>query len=117
MLNYLIVALGGALGSVARFGISNLLAQRDAGAFPLATLIVNVTGSLAIGYLAATTTSESGRAFLMVGICGGYTTFSAFSLQNLQLLQSGNYGAAALNTVLSLVLCMAAVWFGYVMGK
>ena len=117
MLNYLIVALGGALGSVARFGISNLIALRFSGAFPIATLVVNVTGSLAIGYLATSVNTESSRAFWMVGICGGYTTFSAFSLQNLQLIQGGHYFSAALNMILSLVLCMAAVAIGFWAGK
>jgi CrcB protein len=117
MSTYLMVALGGALGSVARFGLSNLIASRYSGNFPIATLIVNVTGSLAIGYLAATTMNPLARAFLMVGVCGGYTTFSAFSLQNLELLQNGNYGAAALNTILSVALCMGAVWVGFAAGK
>jgi fluoride exporter len=117
MSTYLMVALGGAFGSVARFGISNLIAQRYTGAFPIGTLIVNVTGSFVIGYLSSAMTSESARAFWMVGICGGYTTFSAFSLQNLQLMQSGNYLFAALNTILSLALCMAAVWAGFAAGK
>lgn len=116
MSTYLMVALGGALGSVARFGLSNLIAARYAGSFPVATLIVNISGSLVIGYLAATTMNYSTRAFLMVGVCGGYTTFSAFSLQNLQLLQSGNYYYAGLNTALSVVLCMAGVWVGYLAG-
>jgi CrcB protein len=111
------VALGGALGSVARFGLSNLIALRYAGSFPLATLIVNVTGSLAIGYLAATTTSQSARNFLMIGVCGGYTTFSAFSLQNLQFIQNGNIYYAGLNAALSLLLCMGGVWVGYVAGS
>ena len=117
MSTYLMVALGGALGSVARFGLSNWIAAKYGGNFPLATLVVNVTGSLVIGYLAATTINPTARAFLMVGVCGGYTTFSAFSLQNLELLQNGNYGAAALNTSLSVVLCMGAVWLGYSVGK
>ena len=116
MSTYLMVALGGALGSVARFGLSNLIAVRYAGNFPLATLIVNISGSLAIGYLAATTMNPTTRAFLMVGVCGGYTTFSAFSLQNLQLLQNGNYYYAGLNTALSVVCCMVGVWLGYVAG-
>ena len=117
MAPYLMVAMGGALGSVARFGISNLIALRYAGSFPVATLLVNVTGSLAIGYLAAAATNESSRAFWMVGVCGGYTTFSAFSLQNLQLMQSGNYFYAALNTILSFALCMGAVWLGHFAAK
>jgi|SRR6185436_2490596 len=120
MLNYLMVAIGGALGSVARFWISTLVAERVTETFPLGTLIVNVTGSFLIGLFAALSRSggvaHSTRAFLMAGVCGGYTTFSSFSLQNLQLLQSGNYYYAGLNTALSFVLCMAAVWLGYVAG-
>ena len=116
MSTYLMVALGGALGSVARFGLSNLIALRYAGSFPLATLIVNVTGSLAIGYLAATTTSQSARNFLMIGVCGGYTTFSAFSLQTLTLIQGGQWLSAAGNIGLSVVLCIGGAWLGYVAG-
>ena len=120
MLNYLMVAIGGALGSVARFWISTTLGERFTETFPIGTLLVNVTGSFLIGLLAAHAKSgmlsDSTRAFLMVGVCGGYTTFSSFSLQNLQLLQNGNYYYAALNTTLSFVLCMVGVWLGYLAG-
>ena len=120
MLNYLMVAIGGALGSVARFWASSIIAERVTETFPLGTLVVNVTGSFLIGLFAAVLRSEnvnnSSRALLMTGVCGGYTTFSSFSLQTLQLLQAGNYSFALLNTVLSFVLCMAAVWIGYLVG-
>lgn len=120
MMNYVMVAIGGALGSVARFWISTLVAQRFTEAFPFGTLIVNVTGSFLIGIFAGLaksgTMSTSTRAFLIVGICGGYTTFSSFSLQNLQLLENGNYCYASLNIALSVTLCMAGVWIGYVLG-
>src|SRR5215213_6582686 len=120
MLNYFMVAIGGAMGSVARFWISTVTAERFTETFPLGTLAVNVTGSFLIGLLAAFAraggVSNSTRVFLMVGVCGGYTTFSSFSLQNLELLQNGNYFYAGLNTGLSLVLCMVAVWLGYLAG-
>lgn len=120
MLNYFMVAIGGALGSVARFWISTVVSNRVTETFPLGTLVVNVTGSFLIGLLAAMSRSngisDTTRTFLMVGVCGGYTTFSSFSLQNLQLLQNGNLYYAGLNTALSLVLCMVAVWIGFVAG-
>jgi CrcB protein len=120
MFNYIMVAIGGALGSVARLWISTLVAQRFGEIFPIGTLLVNVTGSFLMGFLAAFAKSgqiaTSARAFLMIGICGGYTTFSSFSLQNLQLLQSGKYYYAALNAALSLVLCLIAVWLGLILG-
>ena len=87
MSTYLWIALGGALGSVARYGCSSLIAQWFGEAFPLGTLIINVTGSFVIGFFAAVTgpdgrvlVSPNVRQFVMVGICGGYTTFSSFSL-------------------------------------
>jgi fluoride exporter len=120
MLNYFMVAIGGAVGSVARFWISTVMAERFTETFPLGTVVVNVSGSFLIGVLAAVAKtggiSNSTRLFLMVGVCGGYTTFSSFSLQNLELLQNGNYYYAGLNTGLSLVLCMFAVWLGYLVG-
>ncbi len=117
------VALGSAMGGVARFWLSNLLAHRWPG-FPWGTITVNVTGSLVIGLLAALA-APGGRwdldprwtPFLMAGICGGYTTFSAFSLQTLALAQQQQHLQAAANVVLSVVLCLAAVWLGYRLGR
>ena len=119
MLNYFMVAIGGALGSMARLWVSTIVAERVTETFPLGTLVVNITGSFLIGLFAGmfrSGASTTTRAFLMTGICGGYTTFSSFSLQNLQLLESGNYYHAGLNTALSLTLCMVAVWLGYLAG-
>ena len=116
MLNYALVATGGAIGSVLRFWISNVVAQRWGEAFPIGTLVVNVSGSFLIGALAGLNPLPSTRALLMVGVCGGYTTFSAFSLQNLELIRAGNWLYAALNTALSFVLCMVAVWIGYALA-
>lgn len=120
-LAYLLVAGGGALGSVARFWISNAMLQRAGGTFPLATLLVNVSGSFAIGLFATLTGAEGRwlvgpewRLAFMTGMCGGYTTFSAFSLQTMNLALAGDWLRASANVVLSLVLCLLAVWLGHV---
>lgn len=116
----LAVALGGALGSLARYWLGEAL---RGGSLPWATILANVSGSLAIGLIAAGTgagsrlaVGETGRLFLMVGFCGGYTTFSSFSLQTLALLQAGRPGAAVANVLLSVASCLAAVWLGAAAG-
>jgi CrcB protein len=118
---YLWVALGGALGSVARYACSLGAARWLGSAFPWGTLLVNVAGSFAIGLLAALFVAADGRLlvspeareFVAVGILGGFTTFSSFSVETLNLARSGALGAAAANAGLSLVLCLAAVWLGF----
>lgn len=113
------VALGGAIGSVARHwtGLALLPLSR---AFPWGTVLVNISGSFLIAFFGMLTlaqarfpASESLRLFVMVGFCGGFTTFSSFSLQTLELLQEGALGRAALNITLSVVLCLAASAVGY----
>jgi len=118
---YLWIAAGGALGSVARYGCSSLIAGWFGETFPLGTLIINVLGSFVIGLFAGLTGPDgrlmvSGdiRQFVMVGICGGYTTFSSFSYQTLTLAQDGQYARAGVNVVASVVLCLLAVWLGFV---
>jgi CrcB protein len=120
MWNALLVFLGGGLGSLARWGVSGLIAQRIGATFPWGTLIVNVTGCVIIGAFATLTGPEgrfltpgSFRQFFMIGICGGYTTFSSFSLQTLTLAEDGEWLWAAGNIVLSVVLCLAGVWLGH----
>jgi fluoride exporter len=125
---YLWVAIGGALGSVSRFWLNGFISAKfgeSAQIFPLGTLIVNVSGSFLIGIFAALAIPEGrmdsqSRAFttqfLMIGICGGYTTFSSFSLQTLNLLRDREWLYAAGNVILSVVLCMIAVWLGYLLG-
>jgi CrcB protein len=120
---YLWVALGGALGSVARYGINGLVSAAFGQTFPWGTLIVNVTGSFIIGFLGAITESETAGPyrvtiiqFFIVGICGGYTTFSSFSLQTLNLVREREWLYAAGNVLLSVVLCMIAVWLGWMLG-
>ncbi len=126
MLAYLWVAIGGALGSMARYGIGGLISEKTGGTFPWGTLVINVTGSFIIGILGALTIPEGKmapqtRAFatqlLITGVCGGYTTFSSFSLQTLNLIRDGEWFYAAGNILLSVVLCMIAVWIGYVLGN
>jgi CrcB protein len=120
---YLWVGLGSALGGMGRFWIAGFIGQRYGDAFPWGTILVNVTGSFAIGVLAAFTgtdgrlkLSPSAAQFLMVGICGGYTTFSAFSLQTLKLIQAGSLPQAGANVALSVIACVVAVWAGYFIG-
>lgn len=123
MLNYLWVVLGGAIGTGARFWVSGFIAQRGGEFFPLGTLIVNVTGSFAIGFFATLTDPEgrwlvspSFRQFFMIGICGGYTTFSSFSIQTLDLVSDGDWLKAGLNIFLSVACCLGAVWLGRVLA-
>ena len=121
MITYLWIALGGALGSVARYGCSSLAARWIGETFPWGTLIVNVAGSFVIGLFATLTgpdgrvlASPDARQFVMVGVCGGYTTFSSFSLQTLNLIHDGDIVRAGANVLLSVAACLAAVWLGYV---
>ena len=123
MLTYLWVALGGALGSVARYWMTNAVAALTGPRFPWGTIAINIIGSFIIGFVAFLTTpvgrvpiSLDIRAFILVGICGGYTTFSAFSLQTLELMRSGHWLEAGGNILLSVVGCVVAAWAGYVLG-
>jgi fluoride exporter len=123
VITYLWVALGGALGSVARYWMTNAMAALTGPRFPWGTILINVIGSFIIGLVAFMTTpvgrvpiSFDIRAFILVGICGGYTTFSAFSLQTLELARTGHWLQAGANIVLSVVLCLIAVWLGYQLG-
>ncbi len=123
MLAYLLVALGGAIGTVSRFWLSGVVAARYGETFPWGTLVINVTGSFIIGIFGALTAPELSSPhrvtiiqFFMVGICGGYTTFSSFSLQTLNLLRDREWLYAGGNVILSVTLCMAAVWLGYLLG-
>ena len=125
MLAYLWVAIGGALGSVSRYWLSGFVAARFGETFPWGTLVINVTGSFVIGIFAALAIPEGrmdsqsrlfATQFLMIGVCGGYTTFSSFSLQTLNLLREREWLYAGGNVILSVVLCMIAVWLGYLLG-
>jgi fluoride exporter len=124
MLTYLWVALGGALGTTARYWLATVVARAFGETFPWGTLIINVTGSFVIGFFAALTgpdgrvfASSTVRQFVMIGICGGYTTFSSFSLQTLNLVNDGEWFRAGANIVLSVLLCLIAVWGGVILAN
>ena len=123
MITYLWIAIGGALGSMARYGSTNLVSGWLGAHFPWGTLFINILGSFVIGFFSALTgpggrlhltVPNDGRLFVMVGICGGYTTFSSFSLQTLDLMRDGHALRAGLNVVGSVTLCLIAVFVGYV---
>ena len=123
MVSYIWVALGGAIGTAGRYWLSGVVAQSIGETFPWGTLIINVTGSFVIGFFAALTgpdgrlfVGSNARQFVMIGMCGGYTTFSSFSLQTLNLMNSGEWYRAVANIGLSLVLCLIAVWAGAVLA-
>jgi CrcB protein len=126
---YLWVAVGGALGSVARFWMGAVVAELLGPQFPYGpqlpwgTILINILGSFVIGFFATFTgpggrfvVSFDARAFVMVGICGGFTTFSAFSLQTLDLMRDHRLGQATANIVISVVVCMLAVWAGHLLA-
>jgi CrcB protein len=121
---YAIIAAGSALGGMARYWCSGFVARHFGATFPWGTLTVNVAGSIFIG-LFATLTAPDGRLlagtslrqFVMVGFCGGYTTFSTFSLETLNLARDGEWLRAAGNAIGSLVLCLAGVFAGFVLAN
>ena len=125
MVAYFWVAIGGALGSVARYWMNGIVSSKFGETFPWGTLLINVTGSFLIGFIGAVASPEGrmdskARAFatqfVMYGLCGGYTTFSSFSLQTLNLARAGEWLHAGGNVILSVVLCLAAVWLGWLLG-
>lgn len=117
---YLAVGLGSAVGGTLRWWLAVALPSPPGAAFPWSTLLVNVSGSLLIGCYAALVAPGGRRSdgprlrlFIMTGLCGGYTTFSIFSLETLTLLQLGRHGLAGLYISMSLVLSLVGVWVGY----
>lgn len=118
--NCLFVGLGGAAGAVCRY-LVGMLPVLQRGAFPLATLVINLLGSFLIGLIAQRASGPAGLdpnlvLFLKVGFCGGFTTFSTFSLESLTLLEEGRLGLFALYAVLSLALCIAGAALGKAVG-
>lgn len=117
MWNYIAVALGGALGCCARLGVNQLVHERYGQAFPLATLLINVSGCLIMGFLFFFTLEKVSlspvmRLGLITGVLGGFTTFSAFGIETLLLVEDGKTGYAVLYVTLSVVLSLAAVFAG-----
>lgn len=119
-MSYLWVAFGSALGGMARYGCSGLAARVLGPSFPWGTLLVNVSGSLIIGFIATLAAPDGrvlmtpdARAFVLIGILGGFTTFSSLSLETLNLARDGEWLFAAVNVIASVVLCLVAIWLGY----
>jgi len=116
--NIFIIGTGGFIGSVARYFLSGLNLNIDYLSIPFGTLLVNITGSFIIGFLTgiserSTILTTEWRLFLMVGLCGGFTTFSSFTNENLMLLHNGQFLSILLYTGLSIFLGFIAVFFGY----
>jgi fluoride exporter len=118
------IAIGSALGGMARYFVSGVITTLTGGTFPFGTMAANVTGAIAIGFIATLTGPEgrmfvgtSGRQFMMTGICGGYTTFSTFSLETLTLAREGQWNYAAFNAIASVAFCLLAVWLGHVAAE
>lgn len=116
------IAAGSALGGVARYIIGVTVQSRASIGFPIATLFINVTGSLLLGFLiryyaTPDTVSPEFRAMITTGFCGGYTTFSAFSFETASLVEDGDYGRAALYLALSVFLSIAAMFGGFAIAK
>lgn len=116
---YVAIMCGGAFGTAMRFWLAGFLASRYGETFPIGTLVVNITGCFVIGFFNTLTgpdgvllTSSFTRQVVMIGILGGYTTFSSFSLQTMTLAQDGELARAGLNILLSVGLCLAGVWLG-----
>ncbi len=118
LMKLILIAGGGGLGALARYGLAGVVQKAAGGAFPWGTLVVNVVGCLAIGVLGAVFAGphlvrEEYRIFALVGLLGAFTTFSTFGWETFQLLDDGEYARAAANIVLSNGVGIAAVFFGY----
>src|SRR6187401_612707 len=123
MMSYIWIAIGSAIGGAARYWCTGFAARLFGETFPWGTLLVNITGSLIIGFFATLTgpdgrifVSSTTRQFVMIGLCGGYTTFSSFSLQTLNLVQDSEWLQAGGNIVGSVVLSLLAIWLGHILA-
>ena len=123
MFPFLLVGAGGAIGAMARFGFSQLVGRFSSAGFPLATLVINILGSFAMGLVMGLLAkfnpswSEGARLFLTVGILGGFTTFSAFSLDTIVLLERGEWVMAGLYVLLSVALCLIGLYLGLLLTR
>jgi fluoride exporter len=116
------IAAGGALGSATRYLLGTAIQERTPSSFPVGTLVINISGSLLLGFLAryafgGASVSPEIRLFLTTGFCGGYTTFSAFSYETVRLFEEGDQGRALLYVALSVVLSIAATWLGFSLAR
>jgi CrcB protein len=121
-MNFVLVFLGGGIGATARYGLQGAVYRITGAGFPYGTLVVNVLGSLLIGFLMSFfeerfVVNASFRVFLAIGILGGFTTFSSFSFETMALLRDGSYALGLWNIVSSVVVCLGATWLGMILGK
>jgi len=114
--SYVWIALGSALGGAGRYWCSGLVARHFGETLPWGTLVVNVLGSFVVGFADALLASTPARQLVMSGLCGGYTTFSSFSLQTLTLARDGKWVGAGANIGASVVTCLLSVWLGHIAG-
>lgn len=123
MNNLILIFFGAGIGGVLRYGVSNAIYWVLGRQFPYGTLVVNTTGCFIMGFAFSlileryTQFAPELRAFILVGLLGGYTTFSAFSLETLGLIENGEWMTAGLNVILSVTLCLFAVWIGLKLGR
>ncbi|HTM63707.1 MAG TPA: fluoride efflux transporter CrcB [Gammaproteobacteria bacterium] len=122
-MNELLIFFGAGLGGIFRYWMSNGIYSLLGRQFPYGTLVVNVTGCLLMGFLFVLTIERFDgfgsqmRAFLLIGLLGGYTTFSSFSIETINLIESGNWTAALFNILFSTIACVAAAWLGVIGGR
>ncbi len=122
LLNYLAIAIGGAIGACLRFALSEWMLHLFGRAFPFGTLLVNILGSFVIGLLYGLLITEQispnpWRIFIGIGVLGAFTTFSTFSMDTVLLLQQGDWLKAVVNVVLNVVLCLTLAWLGLKLGS
>ena len=122
MTQLLVIALGGAFGSVMRFLMSSWVYSTLGRGFPYGTLAVNIIGSLLMGFLTVLLIERMSlgpewRAAILIGVLGGFTTFSSFSIETFNLIEAGAYAKAIANMVISVVVCIGATWIGVIAGR
>jgi len=122
MLNYLVISLGAALGGVFRYGLASFIQKRVESFFPYGTLVVNILGSFVLGFIMyyldeKDFLSPQMRLFLTVGLCGGFTTFSTFSYETLNLIRNSQFLLATANVLGSVFLCLIAIYLAYIVSK
>ncbi len=122
MEKYLLIGLGGGVGSIARYVASRVVYHTVGESFPYGTLAVNIVGCLLIGFLMSfmqerLTVNSNYRFILIIGFLGGFTTFSSFSFETFELMRSGSVGASLLNVGYNVAGCLASTWGGYIIGK